>query len=44
MKYEEAINTQYGRSDLGKKILALLESEELGTARLAQELLVNTTL
>jgi hypothetical protein len=39
MKYEEAINTQYGRSDLGKKILALLESEELGTARLAQDAL-----
>jgi len=39
MNYEEAINAQYGHSDLGKKILAILESEGLDTARLIQDVL-----
>ncbi|MHA1255845.1 MAG: class I SAM-dependent methyltransferase [Promethearchaeota archaeon] len=29
MNYEEAINTQYGKSDLGDKILAILENKDL---------------
>jgi len=27
LEYEEAINNQYGKSDLGTKILAVLQSE-----------------
>ena len=37
MNYEEAINCQYGQSDLDKKILAILETEDLESARLIQE-------
>lgn len=39
MNYEEAINAQYGQSDLGKKILTILEGEGLDNARLTQEIL-----
>jgi len=39
LNYEEAINAQYGQSDLGKKILAILEGEGLDTARLTQDIL-----
>ncbi len=39
MNYEKAINAQYGQSDLGKKILAILEGEGLDTARLIQDIL-----
>ena len=39
MNYEEAINAQYGQSDLGKKILAILKGEGLDTTRLTQDIL-----
>jgi len=39
LNYEEAINAQYGQSDLGKKILAILEGEGLDSARLTQDIL-----
>jgi len=39
LNYEEAINAQYGQSDLDKKILAIFEGEGLDTARLAQDVL-----
>ena len=37
MNYEGAISSQYGQSDLEKKILTVLETEGLDTSRLIQE-------
>jgi len=37
LNYEEAIKTQYGQSDLDKKILAVLVTEGLDTSKLIQE-------
>jgi 2-polyprenyl-3-methyl-5-hydroxy-6-metoxy-1,4-benzoquinol methylase len=37
LNYEEAIKSQYGQSDLDKKLLAVLETEGLDTSRLIQE-------
>ena len=39
MNYEEAINTQYGKLDLGKKILEILESEDLDIAEFTKDVL-----
>jgi len=39
LNYEDAINTQYGQSDLSKKILAILNGDGLDNATLIQEIL-----
>lgn len=39
MNYEEAINAQYGNSDLGTKILAILENEGLDIAEFSKDIL-----
>jgi SAM-dependent methyltransferase len=39
MEYEKAINDQYGQSNLGSKILAVLQSKGIDTTKLIQEAL-----
>ena len=39
MNYEEAINAQYGKLDLGKKILAILDSDDLDIAGFSKDIL-----
>jgi ubiquinone/menaquinone biosynthesis C-methylase UbiE len=39
LEYEEAINTQYGQSDLGIKILGVLQREGIDSTKLIQEAL-----
>jgi len=39
MNYEEAINAQYGKLDLGKKILAILERDNLDVAEFSKDIL-----
>ena len=39
LNYEEAINTQYGKLDLSKKILAILESDDLDIAGFSKDVL-----